>query len=90
MDDTAAAEPEPAATDAPSNGALPPGKRAITVDELRPFFRREGEAELEIALTRYHLAVANAQLEEAQTRPNRATRRAAGKATKKATPRRSR
>ena len=39
-----------------------PEVRPITVDELKPFFGEAGQVHLELALTRYHLAVAKAQL----------------------------
>lgn len=39
------------------------GMRPLTFDEVRPFFRPEAEVEVELALTRCHLAIATQQIE---------------------------
>lgn len=46
-----------------------PEPRPITVDELRPFFAGH-EIVLELALTRYHLAVAQQSLAPSTTQPS--------------------
>lgn len=88
MDDPATEPTEP--TDGNGTGppaglpAPPAGQRHLYFEEVRPFFRPEAAAEVELALTRYQLAAERQRnAEPTPPTPNRAARRATKAATKK-------